>query len=130
MGRQGLSISRVEAIPLRIPFRHALAESVGRYEEITPVLVKLYTDAGITGIGEVDESVSAPHDLMAVIRHDAADGVHSRNCILRGRVTCLHASPRRQGNSRGLFPRARGGVAEAGGPGGPGGKTSRGGPSA
>jgi L-alanine-DL-glutamate epimerase-like enolase superfamily enzyme len=49
-----LVITQIEAIPLRIPLRQTLTESVGRYEEITPVLIKLHTDAGITGIGEVE----------------------------------------------------------------------------
>jgi L-Ala-D/L-Glu epimerase len=54
MGHGSVTITGVEAIPLRIPFRHVLTESVGRYEEITHVLVKLHTDAGVTGIGEVE----------------------------------------------------------------------------
>jgi L-alanine-DL-glutamate epimerase-like enolase superfamily enzyme len=41
-------------VPLRIPFRHVLTESVGRYEEITPVLLLVHTDAGVTGVGEVE----------------------------------------------------------------------------
>jgi L-Ala-D/L-Glu epimerase len=54
MARPRLRITEVETIPLRIPFRHVLTESVGRYEEITPVLVKLHTDGAVTGIGEVE----------------------------------------------------------------------------
>jgi L-alanine-DL-glutamate epimerase-like enolase superfamily enzyme len=49
-----VTITGVETIPIRIPFRHILTESVGRYEEITPVVLKMHTDGGVTGIGEVE----------------------------------------------------------------------------
>jgi len=75
MGRSRLTITAVETIPLRIPFRHALTESVGRYEEITPVLVKLHTDTGITGIGEVEsyplferEGVEPQAGVLAILQ--------------------------------------------------------------
>ena len=75
MGRSRLTITAVETIPLRIPFRHALTESVGRYEEITPVLVKVHTDTGITGIGEVEsyplferEGVEPQAGVLAILQ--------------------------------------------------------------
>jgi L-alanine-DL-glutamate epimerase-like enolase superfamily enzyme len=49
-----VTITGVETIPIRIPFRHILTESVGRYEEITPVVLKMHTDGGVTGIGEIE----------------------------------------------------------------------------
>lgn len=52
--RSSVVITAVDVIPLRIPFRHALTESVGRYEEVTHVLLELHSDAGVTGIGEVE----------------------------------------------------------------------------
>jgi L-alanine-DL-glutamate epimerase-like enolase superfamily enzyme len=73
--RPRLRITDVETIPLRIPFRHALTESVGRYEEITPVLVKLHTDGGVTGIGEVEsyplyerDGVEPQAGVLAILR--------------------------------------------------------------
>lgn len=75
MGQARLRITAVEPVPLRIPFRRALTESVGRYEEITPVLLKVHTDAGITGIGEVEsyplyerEGVEPQAGILAVLR--------------------------------------------------------------
>lgn len=75
MERPSLSITNIEAIPLRIPFRQALTESVGRYEEITPVLLKLHTDAGVTGIGEVEsyplferDGVEPQAGVLAILR--------------------------------------------------------------
>ncbi len=70
-----LKIAAVETIPLRIPFRKPLTESVGRYEEITPVLLKLHTDAGVTGIGEVEsyplferDGVEPQVGVLAILR--------------------------------------------------------------
>ena len=75
MARSRLTITAVETIPIRIPFRHVLTESVGRYEEITPVLLEIHTDGGVTGIGEVEsyplyerDGVEPQAGVLAILR--------------------------------------------------------------
>jgi L-alanine-DL-glutamate epimerase-like enolase superfamily enzyme len=69
-----MTITQVDPIPLCIPFRHPLTESVGLYQEITPVILRVHTNAGVTGIGEVEsyplferEGVEAQASVLALL---------------------------------------------------------------
>src|SRR3972149_1185864 len=75
MGRSRASITGVELTPLRIPFRHSLRESVGQYDEITPVILKIHTTEGITGVGEIQsyplferEGVEPQAGILAILQ--------------------------------------------------------------
>lgn len=86
-----MKITRVEAIPLAIPFSYG-AESmtlgVGAWKKLDFCLVKVETDAGITGWGEAfaytcrRATVAAVNDMVAplAIGHDAGDiaGLHAK----------------------------------------------------
>src|SRR5262245_47381150 len=49
----GVRITRVEVIPLRVPARQPTKISQGAAREVVEVvIVRLHTDAGVTGIGE------------------------------------------------------------------------------
>lgn len=74
MERSAFVISDVETIPLRIPFRSPLTESVGKYQEITPILLKMHTNGGVSGVGEVEsyplferEGVEAQAGVLAIL---------------------------------------------------------------
>lgn len=49
-----LKITQLEAIPLRLPVKYVLKLATGEYPFLNPVLVKIHTNQGITGIGEVE----------------------------------------------------------------------------
>jgi muconate cycloisomerase len=47
-----MKITKVDLIPLRIPIGHSRFLGVGPLHSIENILIKIYTDAGIVGIGE------------------------------------------------------------------------------
>jgi L-alanine-DL-glutamate epimerase-like enolase superfamily enzyme len=49
-----LRITKVEAIPLRLPVKYILKLATGEYPFLEPVLVKIHTNLGVIGIGEVE----------------------------------------------------------------------------
>ncbi len=49
-----LKITQIEAIPLRLPVKYVLKLATGEYPFLNPVLVKVHTNQGVTGIGEVE----------------------------------------------------------------------------
>lgn len=55
---RNLSITSVEATPLQLPLKYPLKVATGTYECLTPVLIRLDTNAGVSGISEVQSSVS------------------------------------------------------------------------
>lgn len=57
-GVNEVKITRVEAIPLKIPTKYEFKLGVGVYDSLTPVIVKLHTNLGVTGVSEVQSSDS------------------------------------------------------------------------
>jgi len=49
-----LKITSVEVIPLRLPVKYVLKVATGEYPFLEPVLIKVHTNQGVTGIGEVE----------------------------------------------------------------------------
>src|SRR3954468_2558054 len=84
-----MNIARIETIPIRVPIKPQLAIRGGRglSHSVSPfLLVKIHTDAGLTGIGEVsctprwsgEDQVSAAHFINtyfapALIGEDPTD---------------------------------------------------------
>ena len=48
----GVRITAVGAIPVRIPYRHRHWQAIGALDALESVIVRVETDAGVTGIGE------------------------------------------------------------------------------
>lgn len=55
-----MNISKIEAIPVSIPRRTVWQSAAGIFATVNHVIVKVYTDEGITGIGEV-----APYGMFS-----------------------------------------------------------------
>lgn len=51
-----IRITAIEAIPLRIKLKGQLKTSSGTYTSLTPVIVKMHTNVGITGVTEIQSS--------------------------------------------------------------------------
>lgn len=49
-----MKIDRIETIPLHLPVKHVLKESGGVFSSFDHVIVKVYTETGVFGIGEVE----------------------------------------------------------------------------
>ena len=47
-----LKITKLETIPLRVPLSHTINMSIGLVSKVDHVIVKIFTDEGIVGIGE------------------------------------------------------------------------------
>lgn len=71
-----MKITAIETIPLRLPVKRSLTVAGGTYTELTHVLLKVHTDDGITGLGEVESApsydrigVEPPEGIVAVLNH-------------------------------------------------------------
>ena len=86
-----MKITRVEAIPLAIPFSYgadSMTLGTGAWKKLDTCLVKVQTDAGITGWGDAfaytcrRASAAAVNDMIAplALGHDATDisGLHAK----------------------------------------------------
>ena len=86
-----MKITRVEAIPLAIPFTYgadSMTLGTGAWKNLDTCLVRVETDAGITGWGEAfaytcrRATVAAVNDMIAplALGHDASDiaGLHAK----------------------------------------------------
>jgi len=71
-----MRIKKVETIPLHLPVKTPLVESGGTFDEFNHVLIKLHSDAGIVGLGEVEAcpsferpGVETQEGILAIIRN-------------------------------------------------------------
>jgi L-alanine-DL-glutamate epimerase-like enolase superfamily enzyme len=78
-----MRIKKVETIPLHLPVKTPLVESGGTFSEFNHVLIKLHSDSGIVGLGEVEAypsferpGVETQEGILAII------GNYLAPCIL------------------------------------------------
>ncbi len=70
-----MKITRVEAIWLQVPIapQQQHVSDFGRAETFDTALVRVHTDAGITGVGEAKVSAGSPgdyHGVVAIVNHE------------------------------------------------------------